>query len=70
VTQLEANVAKAGSGALIQMCIQHGTNPLMRAIAKNELKLVAIISKQCHRVALNCEVGTLLICVMLIPLGT
>ncbi len=43
-------------GALLQSCVAHGDNPLFRAIRKRDTQLVSLISQQCHKVALNCEV--------------
>ena len=52
---LMKGLTEVKGGALVQMCSLHGTNPLFRAIAKNDLQLVALVAKQCSRIALNTE---------------
>jgi hypothetical protein len=49
-------LALAPHNAMMQMCVTHGSNPLFRAIRKNDLQLVALIAKQLSRVAINAEV--------------
>ncbi len=56
VESVRAAMSEVGQGALMQMCTAHGDNPLFRAIRKHDVQLVSLISQQCHRVALNCEV--------------
>jgi ankyrin repeat protein len=60
---LANGLALAPHNAMIQMCVTHGSNPLFRAIYKNDLQLVALIAKQLSRVAINAEVwNDLLLC--------
>ena len=53
---VRAALTEVHQGALMQMCTSHGDSPLHRAVRKHDVQLVSLISQQCHRAALDCEV--------------